>query len=360
MADSEGQEKTEQASGKKLSDARDKGQVAKSQELNSLALFGAGMMLIFMLQQFLSGRISSLAIKTFTTLDTSTINVNTVQQILLEDAYFLLSTLAPILGGLVVIAFVVNVAQVGFKFSAKALMPTAGKFNFFKKAKDMFFSSRSFVEVSKSLAKLIIIGLFTYFVLADLITKSTALVELSMTEIMRFMMDAAYTLLWKITMVFAVIAGVDFIFQRHKFKKEMMMTKQEVKEENKQSEGDPLIKSRIKRMQYQAAKNRMMGDVPKADVVITNPTHYAIAIKYDMDKDSAPRVLAKGVDSLAQRIKEVAVKNNVPLHEDRQLARALYKLCDVGDQIPQTLFKAVAQILAYIFQLKNYRKKTIV
>jgi len=127
MAETEGQEKTEQASGKKLSDARDKGQVAKSQELNSLALFGAGMMLIFMLQQFLSGRISSLAIKTFTTLDTLTINVNTVQQILLEDAYFLLSTLAPILGGLVVIAFVVNVAQIGFKFSAKAMMPSVGK-----------------------------------------------------------------------------------------------------------------------------------------------------------------------------------------------------------------------------------------
>ncbi|MFA6978851.1 MAG: flagellar biosynthesis protein FlhB [Ignavibacteriaceae bacterium] len=360
MAESEGQEKSEQASGKKLSDAREKGQVAKSQEVNSLALFGAGMMLIFLSQQFLSGRISSLTIKTFNTLDTLTINRNSVQEMLLEDAYFLLTTLAPILGGLVVIAFVVNVAQVGFKFSAKALMPTAGKFNPFKKIKEMFFSSRSFVEVSKSLLKLIIIGLFTYFVLADLITKSTALVELSMTEIANFMLESAYTLLWKISMVFAVIAAVDFLFQRYKFKQDMMMTKQEVKEENKQSEGDPLIKSRIKRMQLQAARSRMMGDVPKADVVITNPTHYAIAIKYDLDKDSAPRVLAKGVDSLAQRIKEVAVKNNVPLHEDRQLARALYKLCDVGDQIPQSLFKAVAQILAYIFQLKNYRKKTIV
>lgn len=360
MAESEGQEKTEQASGKKLSDAREKGQVAKSQEVNSLALFGAGMMLIFLSQQFLSGRISSLTIKTFKTLDVLTINRNSVQEILFEDAYFLLTTLAPILGGLVVIAFVVNVAQVGFKFSAKALMPTGAKFNPITKIKGMFFSSRSFVEVSKSLLKLIIIGLFTYFVLADLITKSTALVELSMPEIANFLLDSAYTLLWKISMVFAVIAGVDFIFQRYKFKQDMMMTKQELKEENKQSEGDPLIKSRIKRMQLQAARSRMMGDVPKADVVITNPTHYAIAIKYDLDKDSAPRVLAKGVDSLAQRIKEVAVKNNVPLHEDRQLARALYKLCDVGDQIPQSLFKAVAQILAYIFQLKNYRKKTIV
>jgi len=360
MADSEGQEKTEQASGKKLSDARNKGQVAKSQEVNSLALFGAGLMLIFASQQFLSGRIASLTVKVFSTLNANNITRNSIQDLLKEDAFFLLSTLAPILGGLVVIAIVANVAQVGFKFSTKALTPNASKFNVFNKIKDMFFSSRSIVEVSKSLLKLIVIGGFTYFVLSGLIVKSTALVELSMSEIMNFMMDAAYTLLWKISLIFGVIAAVDFGYQRFKFKKDMMMTKQEVKEENKQSEGDPIIKSRIKRMQYQAARNRMMADVPKADVVITNPTHYAIAIKYDLEKDSAPKVVAKGVDSLAQRIKEIAVQNNVPLHEDRVLARALYKLCDVGDQIPQSLFKAVAQILAYIFQLRNYRKKTIV
>jgi len=360
MADAEGQEKTEQASGKKLTEAREKGQVAKSQELNSLALFGAGLMLIFLSQQFLSGRISNLTVRTFTTFDTLSINRNSIQKILLEDSFFLLSTLAPILGGLVVIALVVNISQVGLKFSMKALIPTGAKFNPISKLKEMFFSSRSMVEVLKSLFKLIVISAFTYFVLADLVAKSTLLVELSMSEIMQFMLDSAYSLLWKISMIFAVIAGADFIFQRFKFKKDMMMTKQEVKEENKQSEGDPLIKARIKKMQFQAARNRMMADVPKADVVITNPTHYAIAIKYDLEKDAAPKVLAKGVDSLAQRIKEVAVKNNVPLHEDRLLARALYKLCEVGDQIPQSLFKAVAQILAYIFQLKRSKKKTIV
>ena len=360
MAESDGQEKTEQASGKKLSDARDKGQVAKSTEVNSLALFGGGLMLIFFSQQFLSGKISSFTINIFSTLDTLSISRNSIQEILKNDAFFLLSTLAPILGGMVIIAVVVNVAQIGFKFSSKALMPTGAKFNPVSKLKGMFFSSRSFVEVSKSLLKLGLIGGFTYYVLSDSIVKTTALVELSTSEIMQFMLEAAYSLLWKISMLFLIIAIVDFSFQRFKFKKDMMMTKQEVKEENKQSEGDPQIKSRIKKMQLQAARSRMMGDVPKADVIITNPTHYAIAIKYDLNKDAAPRVLAKGVDSLAQKIKEVATKNNIPLHEDRELARALYKMCDVGDQIPQSLFKAVAQILAYIFQLKNYRKKTIV
>jgi len=131
---------------------------------------------------------------------------------------------------------------------------------------------------------------------------------------------------------------------------------------NKQAEGDPAIKSRIKKMQYQAAKNRMMQSVPKADVIITNPTHYAIALKYDVGQDTAPKVLAKGVDELAQRIKAIANENNIPLHEDRELARALYKVCNIGDEVPASLFKAVAKVLAYIYQLKNnvYKKNSII
>jgi flagellar biosynthetic protein FlhB len=158
-------------------------------------------------------------------------------------------------------------------------------------------------------------------------------------------------------LIYALIAAVDFIYQRFKHKKDLMMTKQEVKEENKQQEGDPQIKARIRKLQFQSAKNRMMKSVPKADVIITNPTHYAIALRYDVTKDSAPIVLAKGVDELAQRIKALGIENGVPLHEDRELARALYKYCNIGDQIPANLFKAVAQILAYIFKLKNTKKK---
>ena len=137
----------------------------------------------------------------------------------------------------------------------------------------------------------------------------------------------------------------------------MMMTKQEVKEENKQSEGDPLIKQRIKKAQFLAAKSRMMKNVPKADVIITNPTHFAVALKYDLTKDAAPRVLAKGVDELAQRIKAIAAEHGVPIHEDRELARAIYRICNIGDEIPAQLFKAVAQVLAYVYQLKNRKKK---
>ena len=181
--------------------------------------------------------------------------------------------------------------------------------------------------------------------------------ELSIEETVTFMLDAAFSMIWKIVLFFVVIAAVDLLFQRFKFHKDMMMTKQEVKEEFKQSEGDPQIKRRIRKQMLISAKKRMMRDIPQADVVVTNPTHVAVALKYDLQKDSAPRVVAKGMDILAQRIKKIAAENKVPLYEDVELARALYKSTEVGDTIPSKLFKAVAQILAYIYQMKKLKKK---
>jgi flagellar biosynthetic protein FlhB len=239
----------------------------------------------------------------------------------------------------------------------KALTPKFSKMNPISNVKRLFFSSKSLVELLKSLTKLFIIGLFSYNVLLDFSLDATRLVALSISEILSFMVEAAYTLIWKIVLVFAIIATVDFVFQKFKFMKDMKMTKREVKDESKSTEGDPLIKSRIRKIQYAIARNRMMKDVPKADVIITNPTHVAVALKYDMQKDAAPKVVAKGMDLVAFRIKELAKKNNVPIHEDRVLARALYNLCDIGDRIPPDLFKAVAKILAYIFQLKRQKQK---
>jgi flagellar biosynthetic protein FlhB len=177
---------------------------------------------------------------------------------------------------------------------------------------------------------------------------------------MIFMIDAAFDLIWKIGLVYLGIAAADFAWEKYKFKKDMMMTKEEVKEEWKQTEGDPQVKSRIKKLMFEASKRRMMKDLPTADVVITNPTHYAVALKYDMNKDAAPTVIAKGVDELAQKIKEVAKKHDIPIQENRELARALYKMCDVGDKIPGSLFKAVAEVLAYVYNLKKSKKKSIV
>lgn len=360
MAESDGQEKTEQPSGKKLEEGREKGQVARSTEITAFGIFSTGLLMVFLTQKFLSNQMSEYTTKIFGSLNNINMTTEVFRNFLKESIYFFMVTLAPVLGTLMVIGFIANVAQVGFKISPKALEPKFDKLNPLKGIKNLLFSSKSTVELLKSIVKLVIIGWFTYVVISQFIVNSGNLVELSVPEIVNQMVDAAFKLLWKIAIVYVLIAAVDFIFQKHKFKKDMMMTKQEVKEENKQTEGDPAIKARIKRMQMQAAKNRMMQSVPKADVIITNPTHYAIAIKYDLGKDAAPKVLAKGVDELAQKIKAIGRENNVPLHEDRQLARALYKVCDIGDEIPASLFKAVAQVLAYIYQLKNNAKRTIV
>ncbi len=360
MAEAEGQERSEQPTQKRLQESRQKGMVAKSVEVNSLVVFGTGLLMIFITQKFIGERIADYSFGIFNSLDILTLTRNTIQNFAKDTFFFFIVTIAPVIGAIFVIAIVAGIAQSGLQFSFKALAPKFNKFNPIKGIKNVFFSARSILEVLKSLLKLFIIGGFTYSVLSDLILNSPLLAQLSIPEIVEYLIKSATKLLWKISLVYAVIAAVDFIYQKYKYKKDLMMTKQEVKEETKQSEGDPHIKSKIRRLQFQAAKSRMMKNVPKADVVITNPTHYAVALKYDMQKDAAPKVLAKGVDELAKRIKAVAVENGIPLHEDRELARALYKVCSVGEEIPSKLFKAVAQILAYVYKLKNNKKKSIV
>ncbi len=361
MAETDGQEKTEQPTGKKLEDSREQGQVAKSTEINSFAVFTVGLIILFLSQKMLGKNFYDFSYSIFSSLDNLTISKDTTQRYFIDWALFILENLAPIVIGICLVSIVASVAQVGFKFSWKILKPKASRFNVFSNLKSIFFSSRSVVEILKAIIKISIVVILSYGVLANLINSSKDLAEFSVEEITRFMLEASYALVWRIGLVYAMFAAADFIYQKYKHKQDIMMTKQEVKEEYKQSEGDPLIKGRIRKLQQQLSKRRMMQDVPTADVVITNPTHFAVALKYDMVKDAAPKVVAKGVDAVAQRIKAIAVENGVPLHEDRELARALFKSCEIGDVIPNQLFKTVAQILAYIFNLKRAkRKKSIV
>lgn len=357
MAEIDGQEKTEQPTGKKLTEARDRGQVTKSMELNSLAVFGSGLMAIYFSRGFFGEKLNEFSKDLFGRLDAYALNQTVLQAYFLKWALFFFTISAPVVISVVVFSLVSNITQVGFKFSGKVFMPNLNKFNPIAGVKKILFSTNSMVESLKSLAKLLIIGLFVYLVISKLIQDTFQLVSLTIEETVEFMLDSAFAMIWKILLFFFVIAATDYFFQKYKFKKEMMMTKQEVKEEMKQTEGDPHVKSQIRKRMIQAAKGRMMKDVPKADVVITNPTHFAVALKYESNQDSAPKVLAKGMDELAQRIKKVALENNVPLYEDVELARALYKTCDVGDEIPSKLFKAVAQILAYIYQMRNLKKR---
>ncbi|MFZ0452509.1 MAG: flagellar biosynthesis protein FlhB [Ignavibacteriaceae bacterium] len=360
MAETDGQEKTEQPTSKKLTEGREKGQVAKSMEINSLVIFTSGLMFLYFTNSMIGENISKLTIKIFNSLDVLSLDFNSFQLYVKDGLWFMAFTIVPIFLGLFITAFTAAVSQVGFKMSLKAMTPKAEKFNILKGIKRVFFSPTSFVEVLKSLLKLALISAVVYYVMSDLLLQSTNLIEISVSEITAFMIKAVFQLTWKIAIIYALFAAVDFIYQKYSFKKQMMMTKQEIKEEVRQTEGDPFIKSRIRKIQHSISRSRMMQEVAKADVVITNPTHYAIALKYDLQKDAAPRVLAKGADELARKIKKIAAEHNIPMHEDRELARALYKFCDVGDVIPEKLFKAVAQILAYVYQLRKSKKRRMI
>lgn len=360
MPEQQGQDKTEQPTQKRLDNSREEGQVARSTEISAFTVFSTGLLILFVFQGFIGGQLSSLSIEIFKTVSTLELELSLIQLYAAKGFMFFLFTLSPFFIGIMVFALVANLGQVGLKLSPKAIKPKFSKMNPIKGIKNKFFSSRSFVELLKTFAKLIVISLFIYFAISSLILESTNLLSQSIEEIVEFMSQAALSLLWKIIIVYAVLSIIDFVFQKHKFKKDMMMTKQEVKEENKQDYGDPYIKGKIKEKQFEISNNRMIQAVPKADVVITNPTHFAIALKYDTVKNSAPIVLAKGMDEVALRIKEVARKNNVPLYEDKPLAQALYKACKVGEEIPEKLFEAVAKILALIYQAKNKKRKSIV
>ncbi len=357
MAEVNGQEKTEQATAKKLSDTREEGRVAKSPEINSLAIFSTGIFILYFVKGFIGDKLYEISVYIFSSLGKLDITMELVKLYILKGSIFFMLIMGPLFLGLVIVSFAAGYGQVGFRLTPKALIPKFSNLNPVSGIKNKFFSSQPFFELLKSILKLIIIGWFSYIILAGMIKKSLLLVDNTVEETVQFMLNNSIDFLWKVSLIYLVIAAADFIFQKHKFKKNLMMTKQEVKEEHKQTEGDPQIKAQIKSKQFEIARNRMMQEVPKADVIITNPTHYAVALKYETGKYSAPKVVAKGVDLVAQKIKKIAKENDVHIHEDVFLARALYKACDIGDEIPENLYKAVAQIIAYVFQLKQDKKR---
>lgn len=355
-----GQEKTEQPTGKKLQDARKKGTVAKSTEMNTFAMFITSISVLYLLVGWISGNISDLAITVLGHLPEFELHYDILQSLAIKGLLFFLVTVGPLMFVLVLMALISGYGQVGFLITFEPMKPKFSKLNPIKGFKNKFFSSTSVVELMKSVGKLIVISLLTYWVLADIIAESIGLVQFTVADIVDYMADNGFMFVFRVSMVFLVIAVLDFLWQKHKHIKDLKMTKQEIKDEHKQQEGDPQVKSRIRGKQMEMAAARMMADVPEADVVITNPTHFAVALKYEFGSQGAPKVLAKGTDRVALKIREIAEENDIPIHEDPPLARALYKQCDIGDEIPTELFHAVARILAYIYQQKQSKKKTIV
>ena len=355
MADNDSdQERTQPATPKSREDARKKGQVAKSHEVASVAILLAcityfnfdSTRLVKNLMDNLSGFLRSSG--------TLLINTNNIQSLAVKWVYEFFILIAPLLLTVLIAAFLANFVQVGFFFSADALAPRFSKIDPVKGFKRLF-SLKSFAELIKNIMKLSIVGYVAYFTVKGEVDGLPSLMDRSIGEITAYMGVISFKIILRTSWVLVVLAVLDYVYQRWEHEKGLKMSRQEIKDEFRQTEGDPLIKARIRRIQRDMARKRMMAKVPKADVVITNPDHIAVALEYDQMKMFAPVVVAKGAGFLAERIRELARQNNVPVIENKPLAQVLYKMVKVEEAIPENLYKAVAEVLAYVYGLKEKR-----
>ncbi len=356
--DGPGGEKTEQPTSKKLEDARKEGQVAKSKEIAN----AFGILALFLILKLYVGIMGTGFISTFNAVYSQIPDVSRLYegniasaslQVLIRSMMLrMLLLIAPVFLVAFLVAFLCDLVQVKWRPTTKPLQPKFNKLSPLKGFKRLF-SANAFVELIKSLAKIGLVVYMVYSYLKDRIGQIFILYDLAINQAIGLIGEVVVDLGIRIAAVYMVIALLDFAYQKWKFNEDMKMTKQEVKDEFKNQEGDPQIKGKQRQRMREASMRRMMQQLPEADVVITNPTHYAVAVKYDPDKYEAPYVLAKGQDFLAQKIKDVAKENDIEIVEDKPLARMLYANVDIGELIPPELYQAVAEVLAFVYHLKG-------
>jgi flagellar biosynthetic protein FlhB len=352
MADNElGQEKTEQATGKRREEAREKGQVAKSREIPSVAVLFACLIYFHFNAAGLLQKIMAIMSSSFRTAGQVVISMDNAHSLLIGYIFKVFFMLLPLLGLICLVAVAANVLQIGMLFSASAIQPELSKLNPLNGLKNLL-SLKSGVELIKNIIKLGIVGFVAYSVIGDEFKNCLTLAEQSIWGILIYIGKVCFKILVTTCWVLVLLAILDYLYQRWEYEKGLKMSRQEVKDEFKNTEGNPAIKARIKRLQREMFRKRMMAAVPTADVVITNPTHLAVALKYEQEK-GAPCVVAKGAGLIAEKIREIARENNVPIVEDKPLAQVLYKLVQIEDLIPENLYRSVAEVLAYVYSLRH-------
>ena len=352
--DGPGGEKTEPATQKKLDDARKEGQVAKSKDIvSAISLVAA-----FYMLKLTIGSFGESFIEVFNEfyniipnhIDKASMGIGTVTEAIGNALIDILLIGAPAFLVCFAIDFLGNLVQVGWKPTWKPIKPKLSSINPISGFKRIF-SVQSLINMFKSMAIVAICIYIVYTEFADNYTGILNMYEVSLENGLVFVGELVFGVCTKISLLYLIVGIVDLIFQRRKFANDMKMTKQEVKEEYKNIEGDPTVKQQQRRRMREASQRRMMQKLPEADVVITNPTHYAVAVKYDLSLGDAPVVLAKGEDFLAQKIKEIAKEHNIEIVENKPLARALYASVEVGEAIPPELYQAVAEVLAFVYGL---------
>jgi len=346
------QEKTEKATPKKRQDARRKGQVAKSQELVSVAVLLACLVVFYFGSYNMIEKMLDVMRQLFVESAQFNIDCNNIQHFLVDFANKIFVLLFPLFLAVFSIALLVNYFQVGFVLSTESIQPKLSKINPINGFQRLF-SMKSLVELIKNVFKILIVGFLVYLTIKGEIENFIPLSDQSVGEILVYIGKLAFKIVFRTCLLLIILAIFDYLYQKWEFEKNLKMSKQEVKDEFKQTEGDPIIRARIKRLQREAARKRMMASVPKADVVITNPTYLAVAIHYDQSKMSAPKVVAKGRGHVAEKIKKIATENKVAIVEDRPLAQILYKMVNVDEVIPTNLYKAVAEVMAFVYSMRR-------
>jgi len=356
MSEQPAGEKTLPASPRKIEQSRERGQVSKSQDLNSsvlLLLSGFGLwvlgpMAMTQLLQIMELYLSEAA----SMIDTP----EYMQSLIFRGLWLTVPVIVPLMVLLMVGGFAINVSQIGFLYSGQAIQPKLERINPLKGLK-RYFSLRSFVELVKSLIKLSVIGYIVYLSTRNRVDELLNLMNLTPLDASLIAWEMMFAIWWRVGLAMLVLGLLDFAYQRWQHLQDLRMSQQEMKQEMKQLEGDPQIKQRVRQIQRQMAMQRMMGDVPEADVIITNPTTYAVAIRYTAGDMAAPKVVAKGARIVAEQIRNIALENDVPILERPELARALYRTVEIGDYVPEHLFRAVAEILAYIYEIDRRTEK---
>ncbi len=356
MAEESGQEKTEEPTGKRLEEAREKGQVPRSRELTTVLVLIISAVMLFFIGENIVADLAEVMNQSFSFTRKELFDPMAMIHHFIHTIDIMLWDLGIFLAATAIAALAAPALIGGWNFSTQAMAPKGERMDPIKGLKRIF-GPQGLIELAKALGKFILIGAISTAILWSL---RDQLLTLGRQEVEVAMADLGYLTLWvflAITASLILIALIDVPFQLWNHTRQLRMTKQEVKDEMKSTEGSPEVKGRIRRMQIQLSQQRMMQDIPTADVVITNPTHYAVALKYDQAGSAAPIVVAKGADLISQQIRMVAESNNVPILSAPPLTRAVYYSTEIGEEIPSGLYIAVAQVLAFVFQLRRYQKQ---
>jgi flagellar biosynthetic protein FlhB len=355
MADSDSGEKSEEPTAKKLSDARKKGQIARSKDLGTMFVLIGSAVSMMLMGGMLIESLSIIMKRSFSLTQAEVMDIHALFKVLKGTVVHLIAPLVWIFFIIILAAFIGNTMLGGMSFSTQAMAPKASKMSPLAGLKRMF-GIKALVELVKSLLKFFVVFIVAYLLLSSMFEE---ILGLSLEAIPLNFEHAVTMLQWMflvLALSIGIIAAIDAPYQVWDHTRQLKMTKQEIKDESKNSEGSPEIKSRIRRVQYEMSQRRMMQEVPNSDVVVTNPTHYAVALKYDALEGGAPMLVAKGIDEMAIHIRTIAKENDVEIITSPALARSLYYSAEANQEIPEELFAAVAQVLAFIFQLNEHKK----